>query len=256
MKNTLKLIALLVAPAVVVAGPVYKAPIIEDPVCAVPFTGSVAAGYESTYMFRGVDFGGDAPWAGIDLSIPVGGIAIDVGTWYINPTDTTADPSDDSNDELDIYASSTFGLGPFDATLGFVALTFPELAGDLFGDTADYEAFITLAKTILGIDVAYSAIHSFNLNGPNWFHDLNFGKGFDITDCLALGLGAGVGFSDGYNGFSGFNHSYVTTGLTFALTEAAALDLYLGGSLASDDLETFGGGSDQFHGGASMSVSF
>ncbi|MEO0446269.1 MAG: TorF family putative porin [Verrucomicrobiota bacterium] len=258
---------LLVTPAALFAGPAYKAPVIEDPVCAVPFTGSVAAGYESAYMFRGIDFGGDAPWAGIDLSWAItDAVTFDFGTWYINPTDGNGFTGANPVDELDIYASTSFPLGPFDASFGVVALTFPDGGGPLLlnaqdGGTADYELFLSLGKTIAGIDIAYSAIHSLYLGGVDgntWFHDVNFGKGFDLTDCVSLGFGAGLGFSDGYNGFSGYNHSYVSSGLTFALTDAAALDLYIAGSFASDDLEAAApfGGVDNLHGGASLSVSF
>ncbi|MEO0445534.1 MAG: TorF family putative porin [Verrucomicrobiota bacterium] len=271
MKKLRILTLALAAPAALVAGDWGKE--VVDPVCAVPFTGSVSVGYESLYMFRGIDYGGDAPWMGIDLSIPVLGSSIDLGAWYINPTDER-NSANDANDELDLYASMSRSFGGVNVTSGVIFYSFPE-AGAADG-TRDFEKFISLAYAVGDlIDVTWSTYYSLNFNADRqfasvqgdgaWFHDLNFSKGMALTDCLPAGLSFGLGFSDNYNtnandgtAYSGLNHYYTTLGLTYALTEAAALDMYLGGSFADDDVAgnfsaTQG---DVLHGGASISVSF
>ena len=65
MRKLVTIFALLACPAALLAEAYNaKVPIIEDPVCTVPFYGSVSTGYEYVYLFRGVDFGKHAPWLG------------------------------------------------------------------------------------------------------------------------------------------------------------------------------------------------
>lgn len=272
MKKLTALVAALLAPAALWAGTVAKAPVIE---CAVPFTGTVSAGYESSYIFRGLDLGRDAPWMGVDTNWQLlDNLSLDLGTWYINPTDPVNDlPGAHANDELDLYATFNFPLWIFKASLGTVLYNYPEVADDNGADaTRNIETNFGLAYSLPWFDVKWLSAYDWNWNfgDGSWYHEVSGSRSFDLTDCLSAGLSAGVGFWDNYNGglglrplvpggvntFNGQSHAFVTLGLTWAMTETAALDVYLGGNFVNDDLEVLGASGDQLHGGASVSVSF
>ena len=94
-----------------------------EPICDVPFEGTVSFGYESVYLFRGADFGDNAPWAGLDLTGSVAGLEVNVGAWYIN---TIEDPV--AFDELDLYLFVTGpSFGPFDTSIGGTWFYFAEI---------------------------------------------------------------------------------------------------------------------------------
>ncbi len=231
----------LMIPSVLLAGP---APVIEDPVCAVPFTGSVAVGYESTYLFRGVDFGDDAPWGSIDISFGLfNDVSVDVGTWYINPTQNPV-----NSDELDVYGFLNFPLWIFDASIGATWFYFAEI------DQEALEGDFALGYSVGDLfDLGFLTAYDESTDG--WYWELSASKGIDLTDCLSLGLGAGVSYGDNYFGVNGWNHAFATAGITWMMTEAAALDLYIGGNFTLDELEALGE-DDDVHGGVSVSVGF
>jgi len=85
------------------------------------FEGSLAAGLDNQYNFRGVNFGEKAPWFGADFVLPLNpnGISVNTGVWYINPTEFL-------NDELDLYAYLDFPLGPISVSVGGIYFAFPE----------------------------------------------------------------------------------------------------------------------------------
>ena len=52
-----------------------------------PFlTGAASLGYDSMYNFRGVDFGADAIWTGIDFNMALTeSVGLNFGTWSHQP---------------------------------------------------------------------------------------------------------------------------------------------------------------------------
>ena len=220
-----------------------KVPMVEDPVCAVPFTGSVSFGYETDYIFRGVELGHNAPWAAVDLNYEISdAVSIDVGTWYLNSTSRP-----ELFDELDVYGFLNFPLGPLSASLGGTWYYFPETGGDTG------EASLELAYDLGFFELSGFAAHDFVPNG--WYFQLAGEKSIPLTDCLDLGLGAGVSYGDQYFGVNGWNHAFAVLSLTCHLTDSAALSGYVGGNFPLEELEN-AGEDDDVHGGVSLSVSF
>ncbi len=245
MKKVTTLLVALAAPGLLLAGPVIdKTPVIEDPVCAVPFYGSVSAGYETEYLFRGVNFGDNAPWTGVDLNYDLNdALSLNFGTWYINPTQNPV-----NFDELDVYAFLNFPLWVFDAAIGATWFYFAE------ADTEALEGALSLGYSVGSLfDLGFFTAYDETADG--WYYELNASKGIPLTDCLELGLGAGISYGDNYYGVSSLNHAFATAGLSWAMTEAASFDIYVGGNFPLDDLEA-AGQDDDVHGGASVTVSF
>jgi len=248
LNPTSKLAALLAAialPATVASAGDAKMPPPEMAPIAEPeplFYGSVAAGYESTYLFRGVDFGDDAVWTGVDLGFNVApGVTFDVGAWYINPT------SGGFDDELDLYAWVNFSIGSVSVGVGGTYYYFPEGGGDAL------EPGITLGYDLGIVEIGFGYYYDFEAEGH--YLETSVSKSIELTDFLSFNIGGGVSFADNYYGVSSFNHAFVTAGPSIALTDNASLDFYVGGNFPLEDLAD-AGEDDDVHGGASITVSF
>ncbi|MGI9242456.1 MAG: TorF family putative porin, partial [Verrucomicrobiales bacterium] len=171
------------------------------------FSGSISGGYDSTYVFRGVDFGSDAIWTGIDMNLAMTeSLNLNFGAWYINPTGGGAD-----NDELDLYAFLTQSIGDFEIGLGFTEYLFPEAGGDV------PEAALSLGYSLASVDLGFLYAYDFEADGS--YLELNAGYSIELSDRISLDLGTGIGYGDQYYGVSGFNHVFVTASLPIAITE-------------------------------------
>ncbi|MEM8955561.1 MAG: hypothetical protein AAGD22_15510 [Verrucomicrobiota bacterium] len=245
-------IGLFACAAFYAATPVAQAGEMVEPIVVVeegsgslidPVTGAVSFGYDSTYFFRGTNFGKDAPWASFDFSVPAGAFTIDGGIWYINPTSPSgAIPSDD-NDELDLYISASTTLGPVDVWLGYTAYIFPE-----FGSGSTNEIGVGFGTSISIIDLGFGYYHDFDLE-TNYF-EYSIGTSVDITDFLTGNIGVVLGhFED-----TDF-HGIVSGGLDVAITDAATFSSYIAYNFVGTEKRDRGFESGLF-GGVSISVGF
>lgn len=248
MKLLMKNLSLIAALSLSITGTAVAeggkvVPIDPAPVCEAPFTGTVSVGYETTYLFRGFDFGSDAPWAGVDLNGQLLGLDLNIGAWYLNATDDTVD-----YDELDLYAYVALpDLGPFAVSAGGTWFYFAETATD------GGELLLDLSTSLGPVDLGFVTVYDIGEEGWNW--QLALGKTIGLGDCLDLVLGAGVSYSDSYYfDVTGWNHAFATAGLDFALTETTTLSTYIGGNFPLEDLADLQ--DNIVHGGASISVSF
>jgi len=213
-----------------------------DPV----LSGSVGVGYDSTYVFRGVDFGPDAIWAGIDFNVGLtSDVSLNFGTWYINPTGQVG--GSDATDELDLYAFLNTSFGDLDVGIGATGYFFPEAGGDA------PEGALTLGYSIGSIDLGFLYAYDFEAEGS--YLEVNAGTSIEISDKVSLDLGTGIGYGEGYYGVSGFNHVFATASLPISITETLTFSPYISSTWAIDSLED-NGGDDILYGGASFSVDF
>ena len=240
----------LVALATLITASAVAGPAIENPVCAIPFTGELSVGYETNYIFRGVNLGEDAPWASVGLNFPLNEkLSLDVGTWYINSTNNP-----DNFDELDTYAFLNFQVLGLDASVGGTWYYFPEQGGDTG------ELSLGLSKDLKIFELGGFAAYDLGDIG-GWYFETRALRTFALADCLDLNLGSGISFTDNYSfrdpflGADGWNHAYVRLGLGWHMTETATLNTYIGGNFALDALENIDD-ADRLHGGASVSVAF
>ena len=233
-----------------VAGTADKAPVVENPTCAIPFTGELSVGYETDYIFRGVTLGEDAPWASIGLNIPVNEkVSIDIGTWYINSTNNPKD-----FDELDLYSFINFPLFGLDASIGGTWYYFPEANGNTG------ELSMGLSKDLKIFELGGFAAYDLGEVG-GWYFETRLLRTIPITNCLDLNLGTGVSFTEDYSfrtpylGADGWNHAYARVGLGWHMTDKATLNTYVGGNFPLSGISSIEE-NDKLHGGVSMSVGF
>ncbi len=221
-----------------------KAPVIVE---EAPLGGTISTGYMTNYIFYGLDLGENAIWTGIDYTITALPVAVDVGVWYINPTDNPGATGVD--DELDLYASVA---GPsfagFDTSLTFTAFLFPEN-----GSGATYELAAGVSRSLGFVDFASKAAYDFELEA--WYFEVGLEKSIDLTDSIALVASAGVSYAiDYYAAGDGFQHAYAQLSLPIALRSNVTLEPYVAGLFALETIEDIQ--DDIVHGGISLSVSF
>lgn len=248
------------AMASVNAGPVDgKKDVIKD--CTVPFTGTVSFGYESDYIFRGLNCGSNAFWGSAAANFALGSkLSVDVGAWYINPTnqrDFLFDPAN-VGDELDSYAFLNFEVKGIKASWGFTSYTFPEINSVVHGLADTWETSLGLSKDLGPVEVGAFVAYDFDLN-DGWYYELRAMKSIPLRDCLDLNLGTGIGYSDnGLLGINDWTNTYVRAGLGWHMTNTATLNLYAGYNWLLDGLnDTIGNfQEDEIHWGTSVTVSF
>lgn len=207
---------------------------------AEPLGGTISAGYMSNYIFYGVDFGSNAVWTGVDYAIA--GTPVNVGVWYINPTDGNLD------DELDVYATISQEVAGFDLSLTMTGYFFPDAGAD-----ATYELGLGIGRGLGFVDWAATVRYDFEIEG--WYAETSISKGFALSDTIELVLSTGIGYQIDYFSSGGdFNHAFAKAALPVALSSNVTLEPYVAGLFALDAIDGFQ--DDLVHGGVSLSVTF
>jgi hypothetical protein len=244
------LLALPLANAGEIAAPLTPPPPMMESTSIL--SGALSGGWESSYMFRGVNYGNQAIWAGLDLNVAISDmVTLNFGTWYINPTD---DFPGAQFDELDLYAFLNFAVTEeFTIGIGGTWYFYPE-AG-----ISDYpEVGVKLAWSPGDIvDIGFLWMYDTNVTA-NYF-ELTVGKSFSITEKLTASITAGISYGlgggAGYYGVDSFNHVFVKGGLSYAITDTFSINGYIGDTIPIEDLAGLGA-PEVFHGGVSVSVTF
>ena len=254
MKIT-KLIALsmiALATGSAIAGAPAKNPKAPDPVAPVDDSlgFSLSVGYDSKYIFRGVDFGDHLLWG--SLSIPVkltDKLTFTFAPWYGNI-------ADGGYDELDLAAGFTYDLGFATVGLGYTWYYFP-FSGV---DTNEPNVTFTSCLGTLGackINWFGGAFCDFEADAGSegWYFETGFNTTIPVTDKISLVPEARVTYATDYYGQDGFNNVLVKLGAPIALTKTATLTPYIAGSLALEGLDAIGQ-DDELIGGVSLTVTF
>ena len=238
-----------------VAGPMADAGAMPDPAPIEPVSDdlgfTLSAGYDSDYIFRGVDFGPHLVWSGLDLAHEVSpGVELSLGAWYADDFNNNG-----SGNELDLYTGVTVGAGPVDVSLGYIYYYFPGTGG-----TNAHEIYTSIATEVAGIGIElYGAYDNNNIDdGDGWYTALSAGYSVGITDWLAADFSAGISYNFDYyqqtaTKDEGWNNVDARIAFPIALTDNATLEPYVAGSWA---LEAIPVSKNAFYGGVSLSVSF
>jgi len=219
---------------------------IVEEVIVVEESASVTVGYNSSYIFRGVNYGDDQVTAQVDYDIP--NVPLSIGAWYGNPT-TGRGQNPAHADELDLYATLSHSFGALDAWIGYTAYLYPESGSA----NKSNEVGTGVGTSVGPIDLALGAYYDFDIDG--WYIDLTAGHSFEISDMISLDLSAGISYSIDYNSAgSEFNSVLLVASLPIALTDTATLTPYVAGNFALDAIDGYQ--DDQVFGGISLRVAF
>lgn len=210
-------------------------------------------GYNSKYIFRGVDFGDDAYEYGIDFAGSSNfGLDWSAGIWGISP-----DGEDGNTDELDFYAAVSKTFGATTVSAGFTVYTFDSSAASPAGD--DAEVFLGVSGDIYGVEAGVTAF--FGTDGTyqeQILIEVNLGYSFAVYDNVGgnIGLTYGVIADDGSGGYSDGNggaYFSASFSLDVPLSDEITFSPYVS---YIDGASRIGGVSDEVIGGGSLSFSF
>lgn len=210
-----------------------------DKVAAEDIGAEVSVGYDTDYMFRGVNLGQDLLWSDVNVSTSLSdGLDLGVGAWYANVAD------DAGNDELDIYAGLSTSMGDMSVDLGATYYYYPDpTAGE-----GTLEFGIGLGTSAGPIDLSLGLYYDIDLEAA--YYEVGAATSFDLTDTMAVDVGGAIGNFDGDT----LTALTFTIGVPITLSDSASLSPYVGVNIPLDDYEDEFG--DDIYSGLSLTVGF
>ena len=210
-----------------------------DKVAAEDIGAEVSVGYDTDYMFRGVNLGQDLLWSDVNVSTSLSdGLDLGVGAWYANVAD------DAGNDELDIYAGLSTSMGDMSVDLGATYYYYPDpTAGE-----GTLEFGIGLGTSAGPIDLSLGLYYDIDLEAA--YYEVGAATSFDLTDTMAVDVGGAIGNADGDT----LTALTFPIGVPITLSDSASLSPYVGVNIPLDDYEDEFG--DDIYSGLSLTVGF
>lgn len=255
----------VIAAHVSFAGDWGKAPVPKVPIeeC-LDLGATISAGYRTDYILHGVRFARDSVWTELDYTYDGLALPVTMSVWYLNGINGSR--IGNQFDELDLRLSAAAGsVAGFDVNFGYTHRIFPEFRS-AFAEIGGFgQLDLGLRRSLGFVDVAFDTHYAMGGGGAapsGWYHQLGAYKNFGISDAVSLVFGAGVGYSDGYWGGSGWNHYFLNATLPIELNCRTTLTPYVGYNGSPDTWIAdgiIGAGqaqSDILHGGVSLNVSF
>jgi hypothetical protein len=232
MQNYCKTIGALAAASALVAG-----------TASAEITGDVHVGYASEYLFRGLILGNDLVETGVDVATEWNGLAVSAGAWFGSFDAVDADR------ELDLFGEVSKDLGFANAAVGYI---WYHNFGSPRGDAQ--EVYFSLGRD-LGFATA-SLTYFWDVETDNdGYTELALGKSWEINQCLALNLDGTLGYLAEHGQLS---HAGAKLSLDYNFAGTATLSPFAAHSwsLNNNARTTHGNSSNEFIGGAVLSVGF
>ncbi len=241
------------------SGKTVAPPVVEEPSTDLGITASL--GYDTNFIFRGVDFADHWLTGGIALDIPlvdnvsfVGGASYGVSADDNAIADTL---SGVSYQRLELNGGVSVDLGAAEVGLGY---RFYNHQGDLSNILEDgHEVGLTVATSAGPLNFGLGGYYDFGIDG--WYFEAAVNSVIEITESISLVPGASIGYAQDYSwhvaGFQtdGFTAINLSLALPIKLTKSATLTPYIAGNLPVDALDDAGEDA-QLYGGVKLSVSF
>ena len=210
-----------------------------DKVAAEDIGAEVSVGYDTDYMFRGVNLGEDLLWSDVNVSTTLtDGLDLGVGAWYANVAD------DAGNDELDIYAGLSTSMGDISLDLGATYYYYPDpVAGE-----GTLEFGVGFGTSAGPFDLSLGLYYDIDLEAA--YYEVGAATSFDLTDTMAVDVGGAIGNADGDT----LTALTFTIGVPITLSDSASLSPYVGVNIPLDDYEDIE--DDTIYSGLSLTVGF
>ena len=209
-------------------------------------------GYNSEYIYRGVELGEDAYEYGLDIAgSSDSGLDWSAGIWSISP-----DGEDGNVDELDIYASVSKDLGIGSIAAGFTVYTYDG------GGNDDAEVYLGLSTQSCGLDLGLTVF--FGTDG-NFEDEVllegTIGYSFEVSSKTTANIGITYGYmldegvaTLGAND-DGEVYASASISLDYAVSDSITFSPYVSYN-EGEDSRIGAGAADGAHVGASVSFSF
>ena len=206
-------------------------------------------GYNSEYIYRGVELGNDAYEYGLDFAgSSDSGLDWSAGIWSISP-------DGGNDDELDIYASVSKELGIGSVAAGFTVYTYDGGLED------DAEVFLGLSTQSCGLDLGLTVF--FGTDG-NFEDEIllegTIGYSFEVSSQTTANIGITYGYmldegDGGYANDDGEVYASATISLDYAVSDSITFSPYVAYN-EGEDSRLGVNAADGVIGGASVSFSF
>lgn len=197
--------------------------------------------WESSYVFRGVQYAEESFMPGLDVAI--GGAYF--GIWAALPAGAEAN-------EVDFYAG--YGADVADGVsldFGVTHYTFPSSGADIGEDGATTEIF---AGAALDLPVSPSLYVYYDFDLEAFTFEGSIGHSIEIDEKTTFDLSGAVGYVSPDGGDS-YTYILASAGFGYAFNDYASGSVYANYSSASEDM-MFDGGSDEFWFGFSVTGGF
>jgi hypothetical protein len=251
------------------AAPVASAP------SASGITGSVAAGYDSEYYFRGLWFSSNNAWGSVNLAVPVADkLTLGFGALYTYGLDTTVSAGDLDYSELDLIGSLTYDAGW--GKVGLVVTNYRffesfsgEVNGASFGTTGTdgtisdaTDIGLTFAVPVGAMNVYLAGYYDVRINatyfeaGADYTYAVN--DKFSIVPAAQLGYAASEYYTMNTTD-NGFTHLRLAVSAPYKFTDSLTFTPYAAYNISLDarqDINTLEVNGDDFYAGAALSYSF
>lgn len=262
--KTAGFLALAASPALAGSGKVVQQPpVVEEPETDLGITASL--GYDTHYIFRGVEFAEHWISGGVSFDIPlVDNVSLVAGATYgVTADDNVTLGGIDavfpglSYQRLEVNGGIAVDVGAAEIGLGY---RWYNHQGDLEAILDEgHEVGLTVATAAGPVNIGLGAYYDFGIEG--WYFEAAVNTEIPLTDSISLVPGVSIGYAQDYSwhiaGFEtdGFTAVNLSLALPIKLTRNATLTPYIAGNLPIDALDDAGEDS-QLYGGVKLSVSF
>ena len=204
------------------------------------FETSIATGYHSKYIWRGLDFENDMVDASIETTGSVAGLDLTAGIWHAHVFDQQGGAF---KNETDFYVDVSKDLGFVTASVGYIYYYFD-------ADDAQ-EVYFGLSKDIAGISTSLTYYWDIEIDNQGYL-ELGLEKTVSPYE-IDLSVTAGYLVEEG-----ALSHLTSTVSKSFDLGYGISASPYVSYVVELDDLEAYAGTSEQneFVGGVSFSYTF
>ncbi len=277
---TLTLLSLLGSGAIAGTAPSPgKTPPVAPAPAASGITGSVAAGYDSEYYFRGLWFSSNNAWGSLSLTVPIADkLTLGLGALYTYGLSTNVPgPTDLDYSELDLIGSLNYDAGFAKFGLVYTNYTFFDtFSGSLNGNTFGFDNAsdstvtgasdlgLTVAIPVGAANIYLAGYYDFKIE--DFYFELGADYTFKVSDKFSLVPSVQLGYAASeyytYSAVTGVDSgwTHVRVGLTapYKITDAFTITPYIAANFAleaREQLNTVRGENDLF-GGVSVSYSF
>jgi hypothetical protein len=258
--KTAGFLALAAAPAIAGSSGKTVAPqVVEEPSADLGITASL--GYDTNFIFRGVEFAEHWISGGIGLDIPLVDNVSFVGgaTYGVTANDNAvADVLGGvSYQRLEVNGGVSVDLGAAEVGLGYRWYNHQGALSSILED--GHEVGLTVGTSAGPVNFGFGGYYDFGIDG--WYLEAAVNTVIEITDSISLVPGAGIGYAIDYSWHvaglqaDGFTAINLSLALPIKLTKNAVLTPYIAGNLPVDALDDAGEDAIVF-GGVKLSVSF
>lgn len=179
--------------------------------CPKEYNGSISAGYDSDYVWRGFQFADESAW--YDVNYTVG--KFNVGVWYLQGL-----PG--NYEETNLYASYELpSVMGFDLSLQYIHFIFNGGSDDIS------EVGINVGREIGGANVNFYAGRETAPNLDDWYYEISLGRTIEISEKMALEIGSTVGYWDFGGNEAGVSHRQYTASLPIQINCQLTVTPYL-----------------------------